>query len=346
MSIRRTIAAGAAAVLLLGAGNVAADPLDDAIALTHTDPAAAFQAFERLAAEGDPEAKNGMAAILEYGAEGIPADPARALRLQREAAAEGSDGARLNLSVRMLMNDARGDDAEAVAMLEQITHEGLKKVSSWPLGRAYLFGHGVDQDMARGVGMLEVAAETIPDNADTRFLLGRAYQNGWGVTPDAAKAFEHMDAAAHAGDARAQWHAGMMLLNGHGVTADPALARRYVHASAEEGYLEGMISMAVMLATGEGGPVDAPAAREWYKRAAVEANSAHALRGLGAMLMTGEGGPADLITGAGYLELAAASGDDLAPDLQARFADKIATVDAAAVQEIKARWLSEHGAPH
>lgn len=344
MISRNTVAAGLAAVLMLGAGSVRADPIDDAIALTHTDTAAAFRAFEVLAAEGNAEAKNGMAVILEQGAEGIPADPERGLRLLKEAAAEGSDGARLNLGIRMLMNDARDDDAEAVAMLERITHEGLKGVSNWPLGRAYLFGDGVEQDMERGVRMLIAALEVIPDSADAQFLVGRAYQNGWGIEADPAEAFRHFDVSARAGDARAQWQAGMMLLNGDGVTADARLARSYVAASADQGYPDGMISMAVMLALGQGGPVDAPSARVWYQRAA-EAGSAHALRGLAGMLLNGEGGPRDVVTGAAYLDLAAKAGDELAPRIQQQLAAEIAAIDPARIEAAKSRWLREHGMP-
>lgn len=349
MAIRHSIAAGlAAAVLTVVVPAVAQEASaldrDGAVALMTTDPATAYAALQRLADAGDADAKNDLATLLEYGFEGMPANPQGALVLLREAAAEGSDSARLNLGIRQLMNDTPGDDAEAVAMLDLITHDELKRVANWPLGRAYLFGHGVPQDLARGSQMLAVAVEADPSNADAQFLLGRAYQNGWGVTPDQQAAFEHLRVAADAGDERAQWQVGMMLLNGEGVGRNPTQARRYVTGSAESGHVPGMISMAVMYALGEGGPVDATKARDWYRRAA-EAGSAHALRGLGGMLMVGEGGPVDEVTAAAYLDLAAKAGDAQAAQMRQAFADRIARLNRADVEAVKTRWLREHGTP-
>ena len=347
MTIRHSIAAGlAAALLTIAVPAIAQEPLDldGAIAVMGTDPAAAYAAFRRLSDAGDAEAKNGLAALLEHGFEGQPADPQRAMVLMQEAAAAGSDAARMNLGMRQLMNEVPGDDAEAVAMLNQITNEDLQEIVSWQLGRAYLFGQGVEQDLARGTRLMAVAVEADPENADARFLLGRAYQNGWGVTPDQQAAFEHLKVAADAGDERAQWQVGMMLLNGEGVGRNPTQARRYVTASAEGGHVPGMISMAVMYALGEGGAVDATKSRDWYRRAA-EAGSAHALRGLGGMLMVGEGGAVDEVTAAAYLDLAAKAGDAQAAQMRQAFADRIARLNRADVEAVKTRWLREHGSP-
>lgn len=335
---------GAASLWTSAGASLAQTPLDDALDLLQSDPPAALRALEALAAGNDIEAMNAVASIINDPPEGIEADPERALRLWKLAVEGGSSAARLNLGTQFLLNDDDSDDVQAVAMLNAIDDEEVQPHSAYPLARAYLFGQGVGRDLERGSRLMMSAVELTPINIDAQFLMGRAYQNGWGIAADPTAAFRHMKLAAEGGDPRAQWNVGMMLLQGDGTAQNPVLARQYVHRSAEAGHIDGMISMAVMLALGQGGGVDAAASRRWYARAA-EAGSAHALRGLGGMLLTGEGGPADPVTGAAYLELAAKAGDELAARLQQQLAAHIATLDPAAVEAAKGRWLREHGVP-
>lgn len=321
------------------------DPLDDALDLLTRDTTAGLAALEALAAAGEPEAMNVVAGlIIDPPAESaIAPDPARAIALWERALAGGSVGARVNYGTRLLLNDDPADDARAVGMLHEVGGE-LAPLAAYPLGRAYLFGLGVEPDLERGSRLMQAAVAAAPNNVDAQFLLGRAYQNGWGIPVDAVAAYRHLKIAAGGGDARAQWNVGMMLLNGDGVAENPVLAHQQVRSSAEGGYAPGMVSMAVMLAMGQGTEPDPAGARQWYLRAA-EAGSAHALRGLGGMLMTGEGGPVDAVTAAAYLDLAAKGGDEMAPIMLQRFGPEIAALDAAAVEGVKARWLREHGAP-
>lgn len=331
-------------LLLSSAPSAAQDTFEDATALMEADPARALASLESLAEGGDNEAVNAVASIIDNPPEGVPRDRARALRLWEQAVAGGSDAARLNLGTRLLVNDDPADDERAVAMLRAIRDARLIPFAAYPLGRAALFGDGVEQDMAQGVRLLEAAVEASPGNMDAQFLLGRAYQNGWGIPVDSVAAYRHLKIAADGGDSRAQWNVGMALLNGEGVTENPALAYAYVRASAEDGNVNGMTSMAVMLALGQGVERDPAQARQWYRRAA-ETGSAHALRGLAGMLLTGEGGRVDAVTGAAYLDLAVKAGDENAPRMQQIFADQIATLDQGAVEAVKAAWLREYGIP-
>ena len=348
MKFRLTAAAvcGGVALCIGGAAlaqTAADDPLATAMKALEADPVAGLAAFERLAAAGEAEAMNMVAIIINDPPPGIPADPERAERLWEQALAAGSKGARLNLGARLLLNDATDDDARAVEMLSDVEPEFIP-YAAHPLGRAYLFGHGVEQDLERGSRLMEMAVEASPGNMDAQFLLARAYQNGWGIPVDSVAAYRHMKIAADAGDERAQWNVGMMLLDGVGVTANATLAREYVRRSAEAGHDDGMTSMAVMLALGQGGPVDAPGARVWYERAARD-GSAHALRGLGMMILVGEGGDADLATGAAYLQLAAEGGDGPARTLQRQLASEIAAADPLKVRRTREQWLAANPRP-
>lgn len=342
----RTIAAlvAGAALLLPAAPAAAQNPRDDAMAMLETRPSEALAALETLAEAGDIEAVNALAAIMDDPPQGVLQDRERALRLWERAVAEGSDAARLNLGTRLLFNEIPGDDARAVAMLESIQDARMTPLAAYPLGRAYLFGQGVAQDLEQGARLVEIAVGASPENLDARFLLARAHQNGWGNPVDDAEAYRHMKVAADGGHERARWIIGMMLLNGEGTTVNPGLAHAYVRASAEGGDVSGMVSLAVMLALGQGAEPDPAQARRWYRRAA-EAGSAHALRGLAGMLLTGEGGRVDAVTGAAYLDLAVKAGDEHARRMQQVFAGQIAALNQGAVEAVKAAWLREHGIP-
>ncbi|MDQ3126517.1 MAG: sel1 repeat family protein [Pseudomonadota bacterium] len=334
-----------AALLLSAAPASARDPLDDAFDLLTRDQAAGLAALERLIAADEPEAMSMVAGIIYAPPpeSEVVADPVRAVALWERALELGSVSAPLNYGTRLILNDDPADDERAVEMLQGV-REDFAPLAVYPLGRAYLLGHGVEPDMARGTRLMEAAVEGAPGNTDARYLLARAYQNGWGVPVDDAAAYRHMKIAADGGDPRAQWNVGMMLLSGDGVTANEGLAFGYVRASAENGEVSGMISMAVMLAVGQGTRIDAAQARQWYRRAA-ETGSAHALRGLAGMLLTGEGGRVDAVTGAAYLDLAAKAGDGNARQMQQIFAAQLSSLDQGAVEAAKAAWLRDYGIP-
>lgn len=345
MSNRAVAALMAAGTIWLSGSPVQAlssalDPLDDALTLLQSDPVAAVAALEPLSDAGDIEATASLASALEIAG----GDPERSECLWAQALAGGSQNARLNIGMRRLLNDVETDDAEAFAMLQGLD-EPQQTFAAYAMGRAYLFGQGVEQDLGRGSRLMALAVKNDPRNTDARFLLGRAYRNGWGIPVDAGAAFIHLKIAADAGDARAQWNLGMMLLSGEGVPADPALAYRYVRKSAEQGHEDGMISLAVMLALGQGVKPTPAEARLWYERAASQ-GSARALRGLGMMTFVGEGGESEPVTGAAYVEMAAEAGDSNAAIMLQRYAEPMSKLPRASINAVKAKWIEAHGAPH
>ena len=262
------------------------------------------------------------------------------------AAAGGSAAAQVNLATHLLHEADPTGHARAIDLLREAqTDERIEPLTWFPWGYAYLFGRGVDRDLTQGAANLWRAVEVHPANAEAQFLLARAYQNGWGMpAPDPDLAYRHMRIAADTGEARAQWHVGMMLLNGEGVSVDRPEAYRFVRASGEAGHLPGMISTAVMLATGEGVQENDIEARGWYQRAA-ERGSAHALRGLAGMLLMAEGGPEDIERGVAYLELARDGGDANAAAILAQFTIPDDPALRARLNRIKTEWIARHGRP-
>lgn len=336
------------ALLLAGAQAQArttgAEPLDDALRLMQTEPARGIAELERLTTEGDIEAKTTLAIMLGSNLPGIDADPERSERLLQEALAAGSQNARLHFGTRMLVNDDLSDDEAAIALLQGLD-ERFEPLVAYPMGRAYLFGNGVDRDLERGSRLLQVAVEATPVNMDAQFLLGRAYQNGWGIPADEAAAYQHLKIAADDGDPRAQWNLGMLLINRQNDAASAAEAYRYVRLAAEQGHEQGMVSLGVMLALGQGVTADPVQAREWYGAAAAQ-GSAHALRSLGMMILIGEGGPANEVVGAAMVELAAEAGDENAIAMRRQFAEPLAQLPREGVEAVKADLMRELGSLH
>jgi TPR repeat protein len=323
------------------------EEFERALLIMGDHPAEARRLIEPLAAKGDAEALNFLSVMLQNDGPGWQADPERSAELREQAIAAGSKAAALNLAIRIMM-DSEADHDRGIELLKIAdTEPKIQSVTAYPWGRAYLFGWGVPQDMAKGVTFLEtyVREHNGPiDDAtiDAHFLLGRAYRNGWDVAVDADKAYRHFLIAADNKDRRAQWNVGMMLLTGEGVATDEAKAYDYVRRSAEAEHIDGMVSHAVMLALGQGVAEDDEAARDWYYEAALR-GSAHAMRGLGMMLVTGEGGDAMPELGVAMLQLAAEAGEQDAVKLLDMIPED--AVDPSGVADARASWLEDHAPP-
>ncbi|MEZ6031143.1 MAG: tetratricopeptide repeat protein [Hyphomonadaceae bacterium] len=319
-----------------------------ALELMGDDPAGARRLIEPLADKGDAESLNFLAILVQNDGPDWDADPQLASELREAALSAGSRAAALNIAIGLLMT-SDADHARAIELLTFAEiEEQLKSVTAYPWGRAYLFGWGVERDMAKGVAYLEAYADgrdSIDDTiVDAHFLVARAYRNGWDVPVDVDRAYRHFSIAAELGDSRAQWNLAMMLLQGAGAPKNDVEAYAWVTKSSENGYAEGMVSRAVMLATGEGVEEDDEAAREWYFNAAT-LGSAHALRGLGFMLLTGEGGDVDQEMGFAFLELAAEAGEENAQRLLEMVLAQNTPPDRADIDAVRERWIAEFGAP-
>jgi uncharacterized protein len=308
--------------------------------------------MERAAATGEPEAINGLALYVSQGV-GADPDPVRGRALLEQAFAKGSVGARLNLGCALVDSNQPEEQERGVALLQELYADppegegkaATRRMAAGGLAKAYLFGVAVDEDIARGVDLLEEADASADADPQILFLLGRVFESGWGGrAPDSMRSYLYFMRAAQKDHAPSQWKVGMALLNESGAKRDEREAYRWVRRSADGGYLNGQLSTAVMLALGQGVAEDDVESRAWYERAA-NRNSAHALRGLGSMLLTGEGGPRDPARGLAYVQLAADAGDENAVKGLEWSRAQVSDAERRAAEEIAAKWLREHGKP-
>lgn len=154
-------------------------------------------------------------------------------------------------------------------------------------------------------------------------------------------------AAATAGDARAQFMAGRLADDGLAGAVDPDAAARWYELAARQdfvpaqlalgrlkldkgnpeeggiwleraalaGQVDAQFDLAVLLASGMGVAQDLPAARNWYFRAA-QAGNTNAMRNLSLMQARGQGGARSFRAALAWALLAGPDGSDLVPALR------------------------------
>ena len=129
-----------------------------------------------------------------------------------------------------------------------------------------------------------------------------AYRKGDFKT--ALKAFKN---DAKAGDKRAQYNLGVMLLKGTGVQKDAEAALKWHRRAADQGYPAAQHGLGVMYYRGDGVDKDHGEAIKWFRKAA-EQGFAQAQLNLGVMYFTGHGLPKDGAEVVKWIALAAAKG--------------------------------------
>ncbi len=149
--------------------------------------------------------------------------------------------------------------------------------------------------------------------------------------------------AAHAGYPPAQFNLGLMFLQGEGVRRDPAQARLLFQLAAQRGHPEACFNLGQMFAEGEAGlPQDYAQAVSWYRKAA-EAGMAEAANNLAIRYAMGQGVARDDALAYQWFSIAAALGDPLAPRHRDRVAQELAPEAVVAAGRATQQWLEEHG---
>jgi TPR repeat protein len=94
---------------------------------------------------------------------------------------------------------------------------------------------------------------------------------------DFAKALREWRLLAEQGDARAQFHLGMLYENGDGIPVDYGKAREWYEKSAAQGEANAQFYLGLLSAFGRGGPLDLSQAYMWYSLAAENGHARAAL---------------------------------------------------------------------
>lgn len=113
---------------------------------------------------------------------------------------------------------------------------------------------------------LQPAAEA--GNADAQFYMGRLYAGGRAGVMDDFEAANWFEKSARQDNAEAQYQLARLYLSGWGLSKDPKAAKEWLWKSGRLGFVKAQLLLGDLLSAGEVVPQDLDAARLWYAQAA------------------------------------------------------------------------------
>lgn len=220
----------------------------------------------------------------------VPADPARAAGLLKNAAARGNAEAQYYLG--LLYRAGRGVEQDMTEAFTWLLAAGEQQYgpAAYELARAYSRGEGVETSDAEAIRWLTAAAEA--DVVEAQFFLAEAYRLGRGTAEDKPQAVRWYKRAAGGGHVLSARMVGTAYLTGDGVAQDYAEAFRWLEAAARAGEAGAQTNLGAIYAGGLGVEKDDAAAAIWYGRAA-DQGVPQATMVFAAMLEEGRGIDAD-----------------------------------------------------
>ncbi|MBL28449.1 MAG: hypothetical protein CMM50_12965 [Rhodospirillaceae bacterium] len=194
-----------------------------------------FEALEREAREGDPNAQTALAQLYESGGVSIDADPVAARTWYERAAAAGYAPAQYFLG--QMLEEGRGipaDYPQAAAWYLRAAERG-EPAAQAALGRLYEQGLGVPRNYDRAAQWYQQAAQRWREDSDG--VLGVLPRSGNHVPVAADEAAKWMEHAAELGVAQAQYDLGEAYETGRGVVRDLDMAAKWYESAALRGHV-------------------------------------------------------------------------------------------------------------
>ncbi len=159
---------------------------------------------------------------------------------------------------------SRGNFADAFSWAERSARQ-QHPAGQLILGQLYQAGQGTRRDQAKGLTLMQEAADS--GLAEASYLTGLAYQRGQGVAPDSALADFHLQRAADK-DHLPSYLALASLHAQH----NPETARHWLVQAARKGSPEAQLALADSYATLGNGAADHKEAYVWYSLALLNGN--------------------------------------------------------------------------
>lgn len=161
----------------------------------------------------------------------------------------------------------------------------------------------VNRDYTRALPALQAAAAA--GNAKAQALLGLSYANGYAVVPDSAAAVKWLRLAAEQNDPRGQNGLGVAYFKGFGVPQDQSEAARLYRLAAEQGLALAQANLGWAYLSGSGLPKNPVEGLRWLRLGASQ-NNPYAQNGLGVAYASGNGVPQSYSEALKWFQLAAA----------------------------------------
>lgn len=277
----------------------------------------ALAAYDEAVRLGDPWAYLRIGRILLGDeASGRLADPYGALAAYESAVATGEPDLRARAELALAQGHLAGhfgdfsDTFEAERLYLRLIEVG-QVPAIVQLGRALLAGDGVDQDVPRGIQLLEAAGAK--GSADAWFRLGDAYSNGQYLDFDGQRAVQAYEEAIALGSDWGNLQLARLLEGQLGVKAEPerafALYETAVATGAPELRLRAEVALAQGHLTGRFGSLsDREEGLRIFDTLAGSGNPIAQIQ-LGVLLLRGDDIPQDVSGGVEFLLSAAEQND-------------------------------------
>lgn len=182
----------------------------------------------------------------------------------------------------------------------------------------YIEGKGTEKDVARGLALLEKAAEEGSPLASFRL----AVRDLSGDKPELMAGYKHLVTAANGNLPEAQNELGLFYLSGKLVAADATAGVAWLTRAAQSGYAQAQNNLATLYERGAGVPQNIENAGQLYTMAA---NQGHgpATFALARLVSAGVGTQADLVKGWALASLAQERGEEDAAKLLEEISPKL-----------------------
>ncbi len=132
------------------------------------------------------------------------------------------------------------------------------------LGRSYMLGKGVKQDMTKACEYFQQAAAL--NDIYSQYCLGVSYLLGQGVEKNLKLSTQWFMYAAMQGYAPAQCNVGVAYFNGYGVNTNVQKSMEWYQKAADQNEPDAIANLAMMYAFGSAGVVDLKLAQEYLNR--------------------------------------------------------------------------------
>lgn len=237
--------------------------------LNDKDPEGSIKWFKKAAAEGDVSAQMFMAASYMYGV-GVKQNPDVARKYYIDAAKQGNSIAQFALAEYFIDSRHSANTQLGLIWLGKSAAAGNLNAMT-KLGLLYIEGNKVDQDVARGVDLLNKAAAR--HYAPAMIGLGEAAQ----AADDYKLAIEWFNKALQLKDKNAYLSLAHVYLKKDSPVYDANAGFLWTLKAAQEGVVESKGELAQLYKHGIGVAKDEALAKEWASQAANETKKPHAL---------------------------------------------------------------------
>ncbi|OHT09815.1 hypothetical protein TRFO_21077 [Tritrichomonas foetus] len=245
--------------------------------------------FRLAALQGDAEAMNNYALILNSGQSGMKKNTVEAMKFFKMAADKGNVLAQNNYAV-LLKNNSLANGADLKEALRYFKKASDKKNYNAINNYALMLknGEGTKQNLSEAMRLFKIAA----DKGNNKSAMHNYSLIVRDEKKDFVTAAKYSKKAADLGELNAMNNFGVMLKQGVGIEKNEKLAVEYFKKAADKGNYNAMCNYATMLRDGCGIERNIGEAIKYYQMA-IEKGSPNAMNCMALLYLTGNGVPKD-----------------------------------------------------